>query len=89
MGALEERVAYIEGRVEEHSRTVGEVRELILALDQKLDRRIDAVDRRFDAVDRRFDALDTRFGWILGVESAILVAVVAALIAPAVARYFH
>jgi uncharacterized coiled-coil protein SlyX len=43
--SLEERVAYLEGKVEEHSRGVGEVRELIVqlgghvrALDQKVDR---------------------------------------------------
>lgn len=68
MDTLDERVSYLEGRVEEHSRSVGDVRELILAIDQRVtavDQRVTALDekmdRRFDAVDRRFDALEQRF----------------------------
>ncbi len=37
-GTLEERIAYLEGKVEEHSRGFGELREMVFHLDQKVDR---------------------------------------------------
>ena len=68
MQTLDERVAFLEGRVDEHSRGVDDMRALVVQLDGKVDRRIDgldgrfeAIDRRFEAVDRRFDAIDRRF----------------------------
>ena len=68
MQTLDERVAFLEGRVDEHSRGVDDMRALVVQLDGKVDRRIDgldgrfeAIDRRFEAVDRRFDAVDARF----------------------------
>ncbi|MDR7427527.1 MAG: hypothetical protein QN152_11795 [Armatimonadota bacterium] len=70
-GTLEERVAYLEGRVEEHSRLGGELREMIGDLDRKVDRyreelsgRIDALDQKVDRyreeLSGRIDALDQR-----------------------------
>lgn len=61
MGTLEERVAFLEGRVVEHSQMVDGIREAIVSLEQRMDRRFDAMDGRFDATDRRFDAIDRRF----------------------------
>ena len=60
MPTIDERVAYLEGRVEEHTRGFGELREIGLQLDLKLDRRLDAADQRFDRVDGRIDALDQK-----------------------------
>jgi uncharacterized coiled-coil protein SlyX len=60
VATLEERVAYLEGRMVEHSRTVDGIREALAALEQRMDRRFERVDRRFEGVDRRFDALDQR-----------------------------
>ena len=65
---IEERVAYLEGKVEEHSKGLEDIKDLVIALDQKLDRRIDALDqkihRRIDALDQkidgRVDALDQK-----------------------------
>ena len=54
---LEERVAYLEGKVEEHSKGLEDIKDLIIGLDQKLDRRMDALDQKLD---RRVDALDQR-----------------------------
>jgi chromosome segregation ATPase len=54
---LEERVAYLEGKVEEHSKGLEDIKDLIISLDQKLDRRIDALDQKLD---RRIDALDQK-----------------------------
>lgn len=99
-GTLEERVAYLEGKVEEHSRGFAELREMVIHLDQKVDRfreelagRIDALDQRLsgriEALDQRLgsriDALDqkisTYFTWLVGIQVAVLLAVVGALIA--------
>jgi len=105
-GSLEERVAYLEGKVEEQSRLGGELRELVIHLDQKVDRfreelvaantvtnsRIDALDQRLssriDALDQRLssriDALDQKvsrqFIWLVGIQVAVLLAVVGALL---------
>ena len=54
---IEERVAYLEGKVEEHSKGLEDIKDLVIALDQKLDRRIDALDQK---IDRRIDALDQK-----------------------------
>ncbi len=61
MQTLDERVAFLEGRVDEHSRGVDDMRALVVQLDGKVDRRIDGLDGRFEAIDRRFDAIDARF----------------------------
>lgn len=60
--SLEERIAYLEGKVEEHSRGFGELREAIRHLDEKVDRfrqelaaRIDALDQRMTAIDHKVD----------------------------------
>lgn len=85
---LEERVAYLEGKVEEHSKAWADLKDMIIHLDQKLDRRIDAldnkVDRRIDALDSRIDALDQKFSryflWLIGIQVTVLLAVIAALL---------
>lgn len=65
MGTAEERVSYVEAKVEEHSLAIGGVRDLIVGLDQKMDRLITGLDQKIAAVDqkidRRFEALETRF----------------------------
>lgn len=69
--SLEERVAYLEGKVEEHSKAWEDLKDMIIhlegrinALDQKVDRRIDAldakIDRRIDATDSRIDGLEQK-----------------------------
>jgi len=74
MPTLEERVAYLEGKTEEHSRGFGELRDLIIhlnsrvdALDHKIDRfreelssRIDRLDARIANLDARLDATNSR-----------------------------
>ena len=88
MATLDERVAYLEGKVEEF---VG-LREALAHFEQRVDRRFEgfdrrfeSIDRRFESVDRRFDALDDKlsrhFQWLLGLEITTLVAVIGALLA--------
>ena len=50
MGSLEEKVSYIEAKVEEQGK-----------LEQRLEHRFDLIDHRFDLIDQRFDLIDQRF----------------------------
>ena len=82
MPTLEERVAYLEGKVEEHSRGYAQIREdlqqlraTVQHLDQHLSGRIDALDQRLSA---RIDALDQKFSrwfaWLTGILITALLA---------------
>ena len=96
MPAFEERLAYVEGRMEEHSRSVDGIREALVSLERRNDARFDGVDRRLDGVERRFNVLDSKidlvrdaldqkmsrhFLWLVGIEVTTLVAIVGALLA--------
>lgn len=62
--SLEERVAFLEGKVEEHSKAWVDLKDLIINLDAKVDRRIDALDQKVDRfreeLSSRIDTLDQR-----------------------------
>ena len=61
MNTTEQRLKRLEGiMTEREDDTVG-LKTLIIELDRKLDRWIEAIDRRFEAIERRFEALDLRF----------------------------
>ena len=91
MAALDARVSLIEVRVEEHTRVLGDVRELIVALDCKVDGGFAAVDRRFERMDRRFEVMDQRiamldqkedrhFTWLVGIQLTALATFAATLL---------
>jgi chromosome segregation ATPase len=95
MATLEERVAYLEGRGEEHAGAIGEVRADIRDLRAEVrDLRGDVnqfrgeVNQRFDRLEGKFDSridrlearFDTRFMWMVGFQFMTLMAVVAALL---------
>ena len=65
MATLEERVAYLEGQVSEHSHTLVAIRDSIRQLEQRFDARCDQLERRFEQLehlcDTRFDQLERRF----------------------------
>jgi hypothetical protein len=62
---LEERVAFLEGRVEEHARSTDGIRDALVHLEERMDRRFEAMDARFETLQaamlQRFDAMDARF----------------------------
>ena len=60
-GTLEERVAYIEGKVEEHSYAWQDLRERITHLEQKMDHRFSEVNLRFTEINQRFTEMNQRF----------------------------
>jgi hypothetical protein len=82
---VDERIAFLEGRVVEHSQRLDDIREAIVHLEHRMDRRFEMVDQRFLGLDQRIDTLDGKlsrqFMWIVGVQVTTLVAIVAALMA--------
>jgi uncharacterized coiled-coil protein SlyX len=74
---VEERVAFLEGRVVEQSNTLGGIREAMASLENRLDQRFEHVDQRFDALDAK---LSRQFMWLAGMLLTTLVAVVTALV---------
>jgi len=60
MPTVEERVAYLEGKVEEHSRGFGEIRDGLQHLEQRLTYLDQKVDRFREELAARIDALDQK-----------------------------
>ena len=79
MASVEERLAKLEARVDEHSQLFVTMRETLVAFEHRMDGRFDVIERRFDAVDRRFETLDAKFVWLIGlyVTSVIAFAITA------------
>jgi uncharacterized coiled-coil protein SlyX len=60
MATVEERLAFLEGKVEEQSRASNGVGEAIRHLDQKVDRCREELAGRIDGLSDRLDALDEK-----------------------------
>ena len=69
MPTLDKRVAYLEGRLEEHSSNVSTLRGDILELRQRLDDHAE----RFDA------KLSRQFTWLVGIQIVMFVAIMSAI----------
>ncbi len=86
-GSLEERVAVLEGRMEEQSRNFGLIGQRIEDMSKELGGRINELSGRIEALDERLtgriDALDQKvsrqFVWLVSFQFTVLVAVIAAL----------
>ncbi len=63
--------------IEEHSRGFGELRELVIHLDQKVDRFREELSGRIDALDQKFSRY---FLWMIGIQITVLLAVIGALL---------
>ena len=80
MPILEERVAFLEGRVGEHAQMLKGIRESMFSLEQgvhqaiahleeRMDRRFELVDRRFLGLEQRVTALDQKLDhWMVRVD---------------------
>jgi hypothetical protein len=77
MAVLQERVAHVEGQVNELSLRISAVEGAIRHLEQRMDARFESVDRRFDALDGK---MSRQFMWLVGMHVTTLVAIVVALI---------
>ena len=65
MAATEERLAFLEGTVGEHSHMLNGIRDAMASLENRMDRRFEQLeqrmDRRFEQVEARFAQVDARF----------------------------
>lgn len=84
MPTVEERIAYLEGKVEEHSRGYADIREGLQHLEQRLTFLDQKVDRFREELAARIDALDQKvskqFIWLVGIQIMVLLAVIGALL---------
>src|SRR5262245_20814066 len=95
MGALDERVAYLEGRGDEHAAAIGEVRADVRDFRTELrdfradmNQRFDGGHAKFERLEARFDSkferletrFDTKFFWLIGLQFTTLIAVITALL---------
>ena len=81
MATLEERVAYLEGRLEDHASTVIDVRTGLANLDVKIESVESRLTTRIDGVESRLTAkIDRHFPWLVGIEITVLLALVGALL---------
>ena len=85
VAAIEQRVAFVEGRVVELGRAMTDVRDAISTLERRMDERFAGVDRRFEGIERRLDAIDHRianqFLWVVGLQVTTIAAVFTAIFA--------
>jgi uncharacterized coiled-coil protein SlyX len=65
VAATEERLAFLEGTVGEHSHMLNGIRDAMTSLENRMDRRFEQIDRRFEQLEHRMDArfaqVDVRF----------------------------
>lgn len=62
MASLDERVAYLERRMEVHTAIMVDLRGSVRALRTEMHQRLERLEQRFERVDQRFDLLDQKFG---------------------------
>ena len=95
MQTVEERLAYLEGRVEQHGRGMADIGDAVVqfthrmnGLDQKIDRFCEELAGRIDAVEQRLTGridglgqkLSRQFLWLVGVQVTVLLAVIGAML---------
>ena len=56
MATVDERVAFLEGRVNEQSQMINGIREAMVSLEQRMDRRFESLEQRLTALDQKMDA---------------------------------
>lgn len=77
MPRTEERVAHVEGQVNELSLRLSGVEAAIRHLEQRMDSRFETLDRRVDVLDGK---VSRQFMWLVGIQITTLVAIVVAFI---------
>ena len=77
---VEARLTVVEHKVAENAKQIDGLREAIIELSERMDRRFEALEQRFD---RRFEAMerlfDRRFLWLTGTLAATMLTVVSIL----------
>jgi hypothetical protein len=88
MSTLEERVAALEAKMDAQTMNAFDLRAALTGLQDQMNRRFELVDQWFvelqGQINQRFDAADQKvdrhFTWLVGIQVAVLVAVVGALV---------
>lgn len=87
---IDERVAFVEGRLVEQSAVFADIRAALGSLEHRMDRRFEQVDARFLQVEARLDRLgedqSKNFRWLVGIQITTLIAVVGTLLGALAAR---
>lgn len=78
MPSVEERLAHVEGRLNEQSQLFAMIRDALASLEGRVDRRFDAIDRRFEAVENE---LQYHFRWTIGIQVTMFALIVGGLVA--------
>ena len=94
MAEVVERVANLEARFDAHGQELVRVRDAVVSLEQKVDRRFEAleekVDRRFETLDQRMEAgfaeMRTDFRWVMGAIGGAVITVILAMFAAMFAK---
>ena len=79
MATIDERVSWMEGKLEEQTMRIDDVRAAVRSLEERMDRRFDQIDSRFAVIDHRFLGIDTRLDKITNLLLALLIAVIGGL----------
>lgn len=70
MGSLDERVAYLEGRMEDHTALMADIRAEMRGLRENMDHRFDRMDQK----------IDRHFTWVIGLFVSMFVTLVLGLL---------
>lgn len=77
MPSVEERLAYLEGKAEDHRAVSGDLRSAVVDVRNSITELRAQMDRRFETLDQK---VDRNFNWTVGIQVAGLLAVVTALV---------
>jgi hypothetical protein len=77
---VEERVAFLEGRVEGHTAMIDDIRETGARLEARFDRLEARLDQRFASIDTRFAGIDARLDKMSTQLSRVILGVAVAAI---------
>ena len=56
VATVDERVAFLEGRVNEQSQMINGIRDALVSLEQRIDRRFESLEQRLNALDQKMGA---------------------------------
>ena len=76
MATIDERVSWMEGKLEEQTMRIDDVRAAVRSLEERMEHRFNQIDSRFTLVDQRFLGIDARLDKMTNLLVALLVAVI-------------
>jgi hypothetical protein len=76
VATIDERVSWMEGKLEEQTMRIDDVRAAVRSLEERMEHRFNQIDSRFTLVDQRFLGIDARLDKMTNLLVALLVAVI-------------